>query len=326
MFSATTPLTRWILGTRYPRGGQMLPILMYHQVLKERDVLRPGVPDLATVAVQLRTLADHFTVLPVEDAVPLLREGRLPRSAVCITFDDGYRDNHDNAWPLLKHLKLPATVYVATGFLDGGIMFNDLVVEAVRRMPAGRHDFTTHGLEVFEISDMRSRLSLIGRLCLTLKYLTPENRCGLADDLRHRAQSALPTDLMMDREQVRRMARGGIRIGGHTLRHPILATTDLASARHEIIANRDEILAITDLKPRSFAYPNGKPNLDYTRDHARLVEEAGYEVAVATSVGVATAASCRFQLPRFVLNETHRLKVLARMWRMHSYPMSDCAA
>ena len=59
---------------------------------------------------------------------------RLPPAAAAITFDDGYRDNLEIAAPILKRRGLPATLFVASGFIDGGIMFNDMVIEAsVRR-------------------------------------------------------------------------------------------------------------------------------------------------------------------------------------------------
>ena len=79
-------------------------------------------------AVELRLL---------EVALAQLRAGTLPPRAVVVIFDDGYADNFQVALPVLQHYRLPAAFFVAAGFLDGGCMFNDLVVEACRVAPAG---------------------------------------------------------------------------------------------------------------------------------------------------------------------------------------------
>ena len=80
----------------------------------------------------MRFAKANFNVISLADGVAGLKRGCLPPRALSITFDDGYRDNHDIALPILLQLGLPATFFVATGFLDGGRMFNDTVIEAVR--------------------------------------------------------------------------------------------------------------------------------------------------------------------------------------------------
>ena len=70
---------------------------------------------------QLRHLARFATVLPLEPALDALYAGEtLPRRAVCLTFDDGYRDNLDLAVPLLRRYGLPATFFLVPAFLDQG--------------------------------------------------------------------------------------------------------------------------------------------------------------------------------------------------------------
>lgn len=319
MIRISRPIARWFVQARYPSGTNLLPILMYHRVLAEPDPLQPDVPHQALLAEQFRTLAGAFNVLPLHEAASLLQQGRLPPGAACITFDDGYRDNHDLALPLLREFGLPATVFVATGFLNGGRMFNDSVVETVRRLDTGEIDLSRVGLGKRLVSDIASRRTLISDLTKAVKYLEPAERDDFCETLCRQAGSRLPTDLMMDDRQVRAMSDAGVDIGGHTVNHPILARVDADVAQREIDTNRDQITALTGKPPLCFAYPNGKPNLDYTSAHARMVSKAGYQAAVSTAVGVASDDADPFQLPRFMPRERSAAQFVARMVRMATH-------
>src|SRR5690349_2991525 len=109
-----------------------LTVLMYHRVLPAPDPLTESV-DARDFERQMRALREYFTVLPLAEAVAGLRAGKLPSRAVAITFDDGYADNAVIALPILESLGLHATFFIADGFLNGGRMFNDTVIEALRR-------------------------------------------------------------------------------------------------------------------------------------------------------------------------------------------------
>lgn len=326
MVAIARPIARWFVQARYPTGTNLLPILMYHRVLKEPDPLQPDVPDIRQMAEQFRALAGAFKVLRLHEAAEMLREGRLPAGAACITFDDGYRDNHDLALPLLREFRLPATVFVTTGFLNGGCMFNDTVVETVRRLPPGAIDLSEVGLGTRMITDIASRRALVTDLTRAVKYLDPQHRQDFCAELCRKAGAKLPNDLMMDDHQVRAMAHAGIDIGGHTVHHPILARISPDEARREIESNRDDLRTLTGVTPRSFAYPNGKPTLDYSAAHARMVADAGYETAVSTAVGVASNHAHPYQLPRFMPRERSAAQFVARMVRMAAHRHPQLAA
>ena len=319
MIRISRPIARWFVQARYPSGTNLLPILMYHRVLAEPDPLQPDVPHQALLAEQFRTLAGAFNVLPLHEAASLLQQGRLPPGAACITFDDGYRDNHDLALPLLREFKLPATVFVATGYLNGGRMFNDSVVETVRRLGTGEIDLGRVGLGRRLVSDVASRRALITDLTKAVKYLDPDERDEFCESLCARADTHLPTNLMMDDAQVKAMSDAGVDIGGHTVNHPILARIEADVAEQEIVTNRDEITALTGRPPLCFAYPNGKPNIDYSSSHARMVHKAGFLAAVTTAVGVASDDADPFQLPRFMPRERSAAQFVARMLRMGAH-------
>ena len=124
---------RWLFHMLSPGGrNARLPVMIFHRVLHQPDPLFPGEPDAARFDAQLSLLGRWFNVLPLPDAIDGLREGRLPPRPLTITFDDGYADNCTVALPILQRHDLRAAFFVATDYLDGGRMWNDTVIEAVR--------------------------------------------------------------------------------------------------------------------------------------------------------------------------------------------------
>lgn len=290
-----------------------LNILIYHRVLNEPDPLRPYEPEVAQFRAEMELLAAGCNVLPLGEAVDRLEKGTLPPRAACVTFDDGYRDNFEVAAPELESLGLPATVFVATGYLDGGIMFNDAVIEGVRRISAKQLDLTEFGLESYAVGDDSEKLAAIDRILPKVKYLSQVERDRITDHIRDCADSPLPTDLMMDREQVRRLADHGIVVGAHTVTHPILMRVTPEQALSEM---RDSKAWLEDLLERPvelFAYPNGKFGKDYALDHAVLAQKAGFKAAVATDWGVSGRDTNRFQLPRFSPWDRNMVKFAIRL-------------
>ena len=109
----------------------LLTILTYHRVMPAPNALRPGEAHAEMFDRQMAFLARYFSVMPLDEAVTAIQDGTLPKRACCITFDDGYADNLTVAQPILARHRLPATVFVATAYIDGGRMFNDSVIELV---------------------------------------------------------------------------------------------------------------------------------------------------------------------------------------------------
>lgn len=275
-------------------------MLLYHRVLPHPDPLIPHEPDAATFDAHLSSLSRVFRVLPLEDALRKLRSGTLPARAVCITFDDGYRDNLEVAVPILKRQGLHATFFIATGFLDGGRMMHDTVTEATRRLPDGPCDLEWIGLGRQSIGDQASRVLLIDKFVRAVKYLPFHERVAACQRLAGYTQVKLPTDLMMTSENVRQLSAHGMGVGAHTHDHPILAKLSLADAMTQISRSRDVLANLLGSAPTLFAYPNGKPDLDYGVAHVDQVKRAGFSAAVSVSMGTATQSSDHFQVPRFI--------------------------
>lgn len=279
-------------------GRQRLSVLIYHRVLTEHDWMLPDVPRADEFRWQMRLMRRHFNMLSLPEAIRLLRQGKLPARAACITFDDGYADTATVAYPILAELGIPMTIFVASGSLDGGIMWNDTLMESVRCVPASELNLQEVGLPSYSIASDVTRRDAAYDLIARCKYLDMAQRQDVADYLAKQAP-ALPNTLMMTHAQVKALAEQGVEIGGHTINHPILTRISPEQAQAEIVNGRTDLEAITEKPVRLFAYPNGQPKVDYDESHVRLVQEAGFEAAVTTGRGVSDDKTDIFQLPRF---------------------------
>jgi peptidoglycan/xylan/chitin deacetylase (PgdA/CDA1 family) len=315
--SLATRLLPILLNTR---GKQRLSILIYHRVLPQFDPMRPNEPIIPEFDWQMRLLHNNFSPLPLVEAVERLRTGTLPDRAVCVTFDDGYADNELHALPILKKYSIPATVFVSTGFLNGGRMWNDTVIEAFRYFEGDRLDLRELNLGCYNLETSTQRLSAIDSVLRLIKHLDPDIRAALVEEIEKRV-TALPNDLMLTNTQIQSLAREGVSIGAHTVNHPILCSVSSEIARREMQDSKSYLEDLLQQEIEVFAYPNGKPGFDYQDEHREMVKEIGFKAAVSTHWGVSTDESDRFQLPRFTPWDRRELKFAIRL--LASYRQVD---
>lgn len=239
-------------------------------------------------------------MLPLSEAVERLKAGTLPARAACITFDDGYADNATNALPILQKHGLTATFFIATGYLNGGRMFNDTVIEVIRHARSDMLDLSKLGLGQHDVSTELAKADAIRKILPVLKYL-PQNERDAADAILSELplSDALPGNLMLTTAQLKSLHRAGMEIGGHTSRHPILAKLDAGAAKQEILAGKQYLEDVLGVPVRLFAYPNGKPGVDFLPEQAAMVRELGFIAAVSTQRGAASQSADPYQLPRF---------------------------
>ncbi|MDI4631697.1 polysaccharide deacetylase family protein [Pelomonas sp. V22] len=296
-------MIRTLMGLASPAGPRArLSILIFHRVLDQPDPLFPGEIDRQAFDAICGWLRDWFQVLPLDEAMARLQRGDLPARAAAITFDDGYADNEAIALPILQKHGLPATFYIATAYLNGGRMWNDSVIESIRLCPEATLDLTgtpAAALGQLDLGSIEARRAAIGAVLSATKYLEPGERQEWAGALQQRSHAQLPKNLMMSSEQVRALRRAGMLIGAHTMNHPILARLSEAEAETEIAEGRDALEQLIGEPVRHFAYPNGKPVQDYDAASVAIVKRLGFDSAVSTAWGAASAATDLHQVPRF---------------------------
>lgn len=302
-----------------------LSVLLFHKIPTVADPLTADELDLAGFEQILDFLVINANVMPLPEATAALQAGKLPSRAMALTFDDGYAEWLDNVSPALRKRNLPGTFFVTTGQLDGGALWHERIVAAVRALPDSGF-FLPYGFGKYtDLGQPGTRLRLIEELQGRLKYAPLADRVGAIEVLEAQARSTISLPRPFNTDSVRTLHNQGFDIGAHTVHHPILNECTRAQARAEIGNCKEELEAITGARVHSFAYPNGRPNEDYGPEHVAMVKSLGYSSAVTTSSGVSTRASDMFQLPRFTPwgRSNNRIAFqLARNMRTRAMPLA----
>jgi peptidoglycan/xylan/chitin deacetylase (PgdA/CDA1 family) len=208
---------------------------------------------------------------------------------------------------------MTATFFVSTGFIDGGIMWNDRVAEALRNCRGDTLDLSAIGLKRYPLATPDERRRSIVSLILDVKHFDPAQRHTMVDAIVATTGTGDAPPLMMSAAQLQGLCRLGMDIGAHTVTHPILTRLDAASARSEIARSKQRLEELLDHPVPLFAYPNGHPNHDYAAEHVAMVRDCGFSAAVTTAPGAASMRSDRFQLPRAAPWDRSRLRYGARL-------------
>jgi peptidoglycan/xylan/chitin deacetylase (PgdA/CDA1 family) len=307
-------LLKAALDVASPAGRRgKLSVLVFHRVLAERDPLFSDQPDISRFDDVVGWMNEWFEILPLHEAVSRLRRGGLPARAAAITFDDGYADNLLHAVPVLRKHGVHATFFIATGFIGRECMWNDTIIESVRRSKVPAIDCRFIGLNDLVLERNDQKRSAIEQLISAVKYLPLLQRTEAVAQIADRCSAQLPQDLMLTLPQLRELHSAGMGIGAHTVSHPILAMLDERSARKEIADSRDFLVDALGEPVGLFAYPNGKSGVDYTHEHSRIVKSLGFEAAFATNWGVGRTTSDIYQLPRFTPWDASRLRFGLRL-------------
>jgi peptidoglycan/xylan/chitin deacetylase (PgdA/CDA1 family) len=251
---------------------------------------------------QLAFLARNADVIGGNDLPHVLRAGRGRH--VMITFDDGYLDNYEIAFPLLTRHGLPATFFICTGLLDGrGLAWWDEISWTVRtssrrEIPAGPWFETAVPLG-------EDREPAIKAVIERFRALPGDQTGAFLDHIAEaagtgRAGAAIARNLWMTWDNVRELRNAGMTIGAHTVTHPILARLTAEKQREEIAGSRSRIAVELGEAPTLFAYPVGKPHT-FNADSRDALRAAGFGYAFSFYGGHQPFAP----VDRFDIRRTH---------------------
>lgn len=281
--------------------GTRAAVLMYHRVLPAADAARSAVESGMFVTPEtferhLEWLTADFRVLPLHEiSSRLARHEPLPPGACAISFDDGWRDNHDFALPALAKRGIPATVFVVTDRVGTvGAFWPDEICRRMAGLPVSAQRALLAALGVAPSGNPVS--ALLGHL----KGTTEDTRERVLDRVRAQTRDLATGEReLMDWAELDRLARAGVDIEAHGATHAILTMASPAEAEQELDSARTSLREHGHGRHGLLAYPSGAYD-DAVKLRAR---SAGYVAAFTTEAGLANAACDAWALPRIGLHD-----------------------
>ena len=287
---------------------QRLLILCYHGIALDDE--HRWNPSLYVPAAHFeRRLAllrkNRCTVLPLGEALDRLYRNDLPERAVVLTFDDGYYDFAARAWPLLQAYACPATVYLTTARVEHNFPIVNLFVpymlwKARHQVLEGDGVLGLRGSYTLALDGERQRLVRELGAAIQRHGLTASDKDAVARDLALRL--GLDYDgllrqrvlTLMRPDEVARLAREGLDVQLHTHLHR--TPEDTGRFVNDVLDNRRRIEAMTRRRPDHLCYPSGM----YRMAYLPALQEHGIASATTCDPGIASPASDRLLLPRFI--------------------------
>jgi peptidoglycan/xylan/chitin deacetylase (PgdA/CDA1 family) len=297
-------------------------VLMYHRVLSPSEqrtaASHPAlVVGRDTFARQMALLRKRFTVLSVAEFADHVQQRRpFPSSSCMITFDDGWRDNYENALPILSGLGLPSLIFLPMNYIGQRRVFwqEALVQLLARALAQVRHEPDTRaaleallgpaGLAgVLDHSGPDPRPAIIA-VVSAQKALTRDTIeqlvATLSEKVGIRMGELAVTDGFMDWNQIQSMTRQGVTFGGHGVDHLLLTQVSDGQADAEINGSKIALDERVGEPVPTFSYPNGY----WTPRLAAKVKAAGYRLAFIAQGGSVTCDDDPWTLRRVNIHES----------------------
>jgi peptidoglycan/xylan/chitin deacetylase (PgdA/CDA1 family) len=293
-------------------------VLTYHRVLSREDAARTW--SHPAIVVTRDTFERHLEVIrrffrPLslpEFSSYLSGQTALSGPACLVTFDDGWRDTFEEAWPLLQRYRVPAVVFIPVDLIGqerpfwqealGEVLFAAWT-RARRDVEFRNHILTTlqraevAGVLDAEPNQAHDRIrAAVNALKARPVAVAQQLLATLSAEL---AIAPSPLDRLMDWPQVQSMARDGIVFGGHGATHRILTTLAGDELRAEVLRSKAPLSPEIAGEVTAFCYPNG----DWNAEVADAVRGAGYQIAFSTRAGHVEPTDDRLALRRINISE-----------------------
>jgi len=290
--------------------GDFSSILMYHGFSQSSE--NKGLTNFEGKHINIDIFEEHLklfakycTPISLDD---LILKDKLPSNPIVLTFDDGYKNNYTYAFPLLMKYKVPATIFVTTGFVDHtNYMWTDRLEFIIDNTHSKHIDILWENSRLtFELSTYEQKIKTISSIKNYLKTLSESKKLSFLDKLQEDLEIEYDWDkipsllLPLTWDEIREMRECGlISIGSHTVTHSILSRCTYEEQQKELMLSRQRITEELKEDCILFAYPNGQI-IDYNQETMKLLRELGYLGAVTTVVGYINNSNIdNFQLNRF---------------------------
>jgi peptidoglycan/xylan/chitin deacetylase (PgdA/CDA1 family) len=260
---------------------------------------------------QMRFLRKNYRIISLDR---LTDELSLPNSVeptVAITFDDGYRDLHANAFPILQAFQIPATIFLTVGCIESGeVAWYDRLFVALQTATSETIEIHLDQPKTYFLGSARSRMNAAVEIISFMRACSPARRkecCAELESRVHVPENDL-RDRMLSWDQIREMHRGGIQFGAHTMSHPVVSRLSADEMDWELRESKRILEERLNYPVHHFAFPFGKHE-ECGERAVSILSQAGYRSAATTEWGLNSPGADPFSLRRVQIGE---LGTLAR--------------
>jgi glycosyltransferase involved in cell wall biosynthesis/peptidoglycan/xylan/chitin deacetylase (PgdA/CDA1 family) len=275
---------------RKPRAAGGVHILAYHRVVG--DLAKAEKEAYYGLSVSAETFRRHceilranYEVVSLETAAAALASADVGRPLAVLTFDDGYLDFYETAFPTLRELGLPATMFLPTSFIGTGLpLAHDRIFWLLKTASERGMTLVEPLLRAGVEASVAAKFARPGpslNLTERLVYLPFRLRETAINEIERTLEFSgkYPGEYqILDWHKVREMAEAGITFGAHTANHVVLPLEDIETVGREVNESKSRLESELGVPIETFAYPNG----EFTDAVRSAVESAGFSVAVTT--------------------------------------------
>lgn len=255
-------------------------ILVYHRIGPMTDKWSNDSLHPKLFEEQIDYLSKNFGIISLNNLCEMITKGTIPKKAVVITFDDGYKDNYEIAFPILKEYNVSATIFLATGAIEQKKLFWwDLVNYALFHTDIESIEIEDIGTYKLSSDEEKTKAGL--NIQEKLKKMDNNKKSYLINELLNLTDVHIPEKLgkkyVLSWKEIKKMNKNGIEFGAHTVNHPILTNVSHDEAKWEIINSKNSIEENLGTDIKLFAYPNG----DFNDEISALVKSLGFNSSVS---------------------------------------------
>ena len=286
-------------------------IVNYHYVEEPKPGIYPCAP--ATFEKQVRFLKEHYRIASVPAVFESAEAGKDARLCA-LTFDDGLKDQYENALPVLKKYSLAASFFPITSVFEGRLPAAHKVHVLLSSFSIEKMIDFFHGFIREIYPDLESRYFIPQDRRLTDKRLHEdipsanfkETLMALPEDIRGRflrhcfkvnglSERSLSRELFMSRGHIKTLQKLGMTIGGHSHGHYAMSLEDEAFLSKDIGLACEILDGLLGGVPEVFSYPHGR----YGNAAVKVIKEAGFKYAVTIERRGVRAGDDPFLVPRY---------------------------
>ena len=275
-------------------------ILPLHMITDKPNGFYPEI-SVRLFEKQIAYLVKNYNIISMDEIVEKVQKRKSLRRLVAITFDDGFKDNYEKAYPILKKYSVPATIFLTTGYIESRTIpwFIKLRYMFMKTNKT-KLNLTINKKIIIPMKTKEEKFTASEKVMVYLKDCPNDQKIYLLDrigmELAVNEFKEL-SDLMLTWNEIKEMSENGISFGAHTVNHPVLTKIPQHTIKEEILQSKQTIEEKIGKPVTGFAYPFGNEG-QYNSYIFKILQKLQFKFALTSTMGTNSYHSEIFALNR----------------------------